>query len=141
MPDAHAARHLCILPAAPSGNRSKGTGIAVRRRQIVDISASWPVMGTAIAIGAIVAANVIILTHLHQSVSRDEHRNLLRQSLVLSAIVERTFQSVDLVLTSVVEKVRLAAATGGGVGQLTNQSTQAFLGPNTLVFRHEEGPE
>jgi len=99
------------------------------------------VMGTAIAIGAIVAANVIILTHLHQSVSRDEHRNLLRQSLVLSAIVERTFQSVDLVLTSVVEKVRLAAATGGGVGQLTNQSTQAFLGPNTLVFRHEEGPE
>jgi diguanylate cyclase (GGDEF)-like protein/PAS domain S-box-containing protein len=43
---------------------------------------------------------------------REAQANLLRQSLTLSELVERTVQSVDLVLAGTIEKVRLTAPTG-----------------------------
>ena len=42
-------------------------------------------------------------------------------------MVERTFQSTDLVLASVAEKVRLAAAADGDLHQLTNFDYYIFL--------------
>jgi len=85
------------------------------------------IIATAITIGTIVTANVIVLAQLHQSALREVQSNLLRQSLALSAVVERTFQSVDLVLASVAEKARLVAATDGDLHQLTNQDYHLFL--------------
>ena len=85
------------------------------------------IIGTAITIGTIVVANVIVLAQLHQSALREVQSNLLRQSLALSTVVERTFQSTDLVLASVAEKVRLAAAADGDLHQLTNVDYYVFL--------------
>ena len=70
---------------------------------------------------------MIVLAQLHQSTLREVQSNLLRQSLALSTVVERTFQSTDLVLASVAEKVRLAAAADGDLHQLTNVDHYVFL--------------
>ena len=85
------------------------------------------IIGTAVTVGIIVFANVIVLAQLHQSVLREVQGNLLRQSLALSTVVERTFQSTDLVLASVAEKVRRAAAADGDLHQLTNLDYYVFL--------------
>jgi diguanylate cyclase (GGDEF)-like protein/PAS domain S-box-containing protein len=85
------------------------------------------IIGTALTVGAIVAANALVLAQLHQGTLHEVQTNLLRQSLTLSELAERTFQAVDLVLTSVAEKSRLAAADDGDLRQLTNRDFHIFL--------------
>ena len=67
------------------------------------------------------------MAQLRQSALHDVQSDLLRQSLVLSDVVDRTFQSVDLVLASTADKVSLVAATDGDLHQLTNRDYYRFL--------------
>ena len=85
------------------------------------------IIGTAIIIAAIVAANAIIIAQLHQTTLRETQNDLLRQSLVLAEVVERTYQSVDLALASVAEKTVLAVEPDGNIQQLTNEAYHVLL--------------
>jgi diguanylate cyclase (GGDEF)-like protein/PAS domain S-box-containing protein len=85
------------------------------------------VLGTALTIGAIVGTSAIVLEQLHQDTLLEVQVNLLRQSLTLSELTERTYQSVDLVLGSVVEKIRATELAGSQNRQLASQDYYLFL--------------
>ena len=85
------------------------------------------VIATALVIAAIVAADAAVLAQLRQNTLQEAQTDLLRQSLTLSELVERSFQAADLVLVSVAEKARLVAAQDGDLRQLTGQDYHAFL--------------
>jgi diguanylate cyclase (GGDEF)-like protein/PAS domain S-box-containing protein len=87
----------------------------------------WLIVGTALIVAAVVGANAIVIAQLHQSTLREAQTNLLRQSLTLSELTERSFQAVDLVLSGVAERVRVAATTDDGSRQLKNQDFYNFL--------------
>jgi len=87
----------------------------------------WLALGTALAIAAIAGANTLILAQLHHSTLREVQNNLLRQSLDLSELVERTLQAVDLTLTSVAERASALAATEGGTQQLESEDFHILL--------------
>ena len=87
----------------------------------------WLAVGTALAIAAIVGANALILTQLHHSTLREVQNNLLRQSLDLSELVERTLQATDLMLTSVAERASALAATEDGTQQLESEAFHILL--------------
>ena len=53
---------------------------------------------------SILGVYALVLTLLHQNALRDTQADLHRQSLALSELAERTLQSVDLVLESVVNE-------------------------------------
>jgi diguanylate cyclase (GGDEF)-like protein/PAS domain S-box-containing protein len=82
---------------------------------------------TALVIAAIVGANAFVLALLHQSTLRDVQNDLLRQSVDLSELVERTLQSVDLVLGSVAEKASALAPTEDDKLALTGEDFHVFL--------------
>jgi diguanylate cyclase (GGDEF)-like protein len=88
------------------------------------------IAGTACIIAVIVGANATILSHLHQSTLRETQTNLLRQSLTLSELVERTLQSVDLVLVGVAAKARATVPADGDGPELHNQEFFLFLREN-----------
>jgi len=79
------------------------------------------IVGTAFVVAVIVGANATILSHLHRSTLRETQTNLLRQSLTLSELVERTLQSVDLVLMSVAAKARATVPADGDGQELRSQ--------------------
>ena len=87
----------------------------------------WLAVGTALAIAAIVGANALILTQLHHSTLREVQDNLLRQSLGLSELVERTLQATDLMLTSVAERAGALASTEDGTQQLESEAFHILL--------------
>src|ERR1700733_5139785 len=87
----------------------------------------WLTIGTALVIAAIVGANAIILAQLHHSTLREVQNNLLRQSLDLSELAERTLQAADLVLISVADKVSAVSATENGRKQLEGEAIHTFL--------------
>ena len=87
----------------------------------------WLAVGTALAIAAIVGANALILVQLRHSTLREVQDNLLRQSLGLSELVERTLQATDLMLTSVAERASALAATDDGTQQLESEAFHNFL--------------
>ena len=87
----------------------------------------WLALGTALAIAAIVGANALILTQLHHSTLREVQNNLLRQSLDLSELVERTLQATDLMLTSVAERASALAVTEDATPQLESEAFHIFL--------------
>jgi diguanylate cyclase (GGDEF)-like protein/PAS domain S-box-containing protein len=87
----------------------------------------WLVAGTAAVIATIVAANALVLAQMHASTLRDAQEDLLRQSLTLSELVEHTFQSADLVLANVVERVRNEAAADGDLSKIATQEFYGFL--------------
>jgi diguanylate cyclase (GGDEF)-like protein/PAS domain S-box-containing protein len=84
------------------------------------------VIGAGATIGAILGAYALTLILLHQNTLRDTQTNLLRQSLALSELAERTLQSVDLVLESVVEKLR-PEFSGTDQSELANREHHIFL--------------
>ncbi len=85
------------------------------------------ILGTALTVAAIVAANTIVLTELRRDTLEDVQSDLLRQSLTLSELVERTIQSVDLVLASVVDKIRVEVSADDDVERLSDKRFQLFL--------------
>jgi diguanylate cyclase (GGDEF)-like protein/PAS domain S-box-containing protein len=87
----------------------------------------WLALGTALAIAAIVGANAIILAQLHRSTLREVQNNLLRQSLDLSELVERTLQATDLTLISVAERASVLASGTDGAQQLESEEFHDLL--------------
>jgi diguanylate cyclase (GGDEF)-like protein/PAS domain S-box-containing protein len=87
----------------------------------------WLVIGTALVIAAIVGANALILAQLHHSTLREVQNNLLRQSLDLSELAERTLQAADLVLISVAEKAGAVPSTEGPGKRLDDVGMHFFL--------------
>ena len=75
---------------------------------------------------AIIGADALALTLFHQKTLGDTQTNLLRQSLTLSELAERTFQSVDLVLESVAERIQ-PEVLGGDLSELSNREHYVFL--------------
>jgi diguanylate cyclase (GGDEF)-like protein len=88
------------------------------------------IAGTAFVIAVIIGANATILSRLHQSTLRETQTNLLRQSLTLSELVERTLQSVDLVLIGVAAKARATVTADGDVQALRRQDFFLVLRQN-----------
>src|SRR5579884_2294402 len=87
----------------------------------------WLMLGTALLLAAIGGANALILAQLHQSTLREAQKNLLRQSLDLSELAERTLQAADLVLVSVVERATAAASGPDGPKELESEAIHVFL--------------
>jgi len=85
------------------------------------------IIGTVLVVACIAAANAAVLVQLHESSLAQVQTNLLRQSLTLSELAERSFQAVDLILMSVAEKVRLTASSDGDLHRLTNPDFHVFL--------------
>ena len=102
------------MEAAPLGRN-----LPWRRRRSLVIAA-----GATIA--AILGAYALTLILLYQNTLRDTQTNLLRQSLALSELAERTLQSVDLVLESVVEKLR-PEFSGADPSELADREHHIFL--------------
>ena len=82
---------------------------------------------TALIVVTIVAVNVLIIAQFHQTTLRDAQAGLLRQSLTLSELVERTLQSIDLVVASVAEKVQLTALADRDPSLLETHDYHVFL--------------
>src|SRR5580658_4852377 len=87
----------------------------------------WLAVGTALAIAAIVGANALILVQLHHSTLRQVQSGLLRQSLDLSELVERTLQATDLMLISVAERASALASAENGTQQLESEDFHILL--------------
>ncbi len=85
------------------------------------------IAGTVLAVAAIAAANILVIAQCYRSTLHEVQNNLLRQSMTLSELVNRSFQSVDLVLANVEDKVRREASTDGGMRRLTTADFNAFL--------------
>lgn len=62
-------------------------------------------VGTAILIVLLLVANFAVILHLRQSELRDEESQLQSLSLILAEQADRSFQSVDLVISSVAERI------------------------------------
>jgi diguanylate cyclase (GGDEF)-like protein/PAS domain S-box-containing protein len=87
----------------------------------------WLIVGTAIVIATIAAANAFVLAQMHQSTLLDTQEDLQRQSLTLSEMVEHTFQSADLVLGNVAEKMRAEVAATGDLSGVRSQEFHGFI--------------
>jgi hypothetical protein len=62
-------------------------------------------VGTAILILLLLATNFAVIVHLRRAVLSDEDGDLKTLSLILAEQAGRTFQSVDLVISSVAERI------------------------------------
>jgi hypothetical protein len=67
-------------------------------------------IGTAILILVLLAGTATVLLHLRKTEVRDQENQLRNLSLILAEQAERSFESVDLVVLSVAERI-----AGGGV--------------------------
>ncbi len=85
------------------------------------------IVGTALVVAAIAGANFLVLTLSYQNTLHEVENSLLRQSRTLSELVGRTFQSVDLVLANVEDKVNREVAADGGTLRLSSQEFNTFL--------------
>jgi diguanylate cyclase (GGDEF)-like protein/PAS domain S-box-containing protein len=87
----------------------------------------WLIVGTIAVVVIVAAANALALAQMHESTELDTEQSLLRQSLTLSELVEHTFQSADLVLANVAEKMRTEVAATGDFSGVRSQEFHAFL--------------
>ena len=85
------------------------------------------IVGTALVVAVIAGANLLVLVLSYQNTLHQVENGLLRQSRTLSELVGRSFQSVDLVLANVEDKVNREVAAGGDTHRLTSQEFNAFL--------------
>ncbi len=85
------------------------------------------IVGTALVVAAIAGANSLVLTLSYQSTLHEVENNLLRQSITLSELVGRSFQSVDLVLANVEDKMSRDVAADGDTRRLTSRDFNTFI--------------
>jgi signal transduction histidine kinase len=69
---------------------------------------------TALLILVLLATNAAILLKLRESEMLDQEQQLRNLSLTLAEQADRSFQSVDLVIESVAERIAAEGVTGGG---------------------------
>ena len=84
--------------------------LEVRNKRLSPYRLYSLIFATILAVGIIVGGNVALLFHLHQTNLRDVQTALQRQSLTLSELIERTFQSADVVVGTIAEKIRVDAS-------------------------------
>ena len=87
----------------------------------------WLAIATAIFIGGVVVANSFLLLELRKETIDEVQTALLRQSLTLSELTDRTFQSVSWVLASIEEKLENEDRKFGLWGQLKDQNHYLLL--------------
>jgi len=105
------------------------------------------IVGAALLIAVVAGANTFILVQSRENTLHEVQDGLLRQSLTLSELVDRTFQSADLVLADVAEKARSIGPPEGGLRRLATQPFYSFLKEeksqlpqiNTLGFLNSDG--
>jgi diguanylate cyclase (GGDEF)-like protein/PAS domain S-box-containing protein len=85
------------------------------------------IVGTALVVAAIAGANILVLALSYQSTLHEVENGLLRQSMTLAELVDQSFQSADLVLANVGDKVRREAVPGGDLHRLTTQEFYSYL--------------
>ena len=100
--------------------------LRVRNKRLSPYRLASLILATILTVGIIVGGNVALLFHLHQETLLDVQGDLLRQSLTLSELTERTFQSVNLVLDNLAKKV-VADAKESGVKKFSDEETYRFL--------------
>ena len=85
-------------------------------------------VGGAIALVLfVIASSFSQIFMLHEQTLREVEATLSLQSLTLAESLEHSIQSVDLVLASVVEKMRLAESAGKSADQLPSREFHDFL--------------
>jgi diguanylate cyclase (GGDEF)-like protein/PAS domain S-box-containing protein len=104
-----------VVPVIPSENKYSPR----RLRKLI--------VGTALVVAAIAGANLLVLVLSYQNTLHQVENGLLRQSRTLSELVGRSFQSVDLVLANVEDKVNREVAADGDIHRLTGQEFNTFL--------------
>jgi diguanylate cyclase (GGDEF)-like protein/PAS domain S-box-containing protein len=87
----------------------------------------WLIVGTAIVVAILAAANALVLAQMHENALLDTQENLLRQSLTLSEMTDHIFQSADLVLANVAEKMRVEASDSGDLHGVASREFHLFL--------------
>jgi two-component sensor histidine kinase len=87
----------------------------------------WLAAGALFTIATILTANALVLVQAHQSALSNVETNLLRESLSLSELTDRTLQAVDLVLASVADRIRMETSPSGNLRKLGDQKTNQFL--------------
>ena len=87
----------------------------------------WLAIGTFLTVASIVGVNGLILSRLHQNTLQEVQSSLLRHSLALSEVADRTFKSTDLILTEAVEKLRSATMADNNVYQISDYQIHTYL--------------
>jgi diguanylate cyclase (GGDEF)-like protein/PAS domain S-box-containing protein len=87
----------------------------------------WLIGGALLIITGIVSANLMLLMRMHQDTLEDVQTDLLRQSLSLSELVDRTLQAVDLVLVSVSDRIDRDPSASQQLNQFANRENIVFL--------------
>jgi PAS domain S-box-containing protein len=87
----------------------------------------WLIAGAAMIIAAILAVNALVLMQTHQAALNEVETSLLRQSLALSELTDRTLQAVAVVLVSAADKIRPETSADRDLGQFKGQETYEFL--------------
>ena len=100
-----------------SSNDKESLSVRLRRLAIA----------TALFIGVVVAVNGQILLQLRKATIEEVQTALLRQSLTLSELTERTFQSISLVLASIAAKFEDQDLDLGQQEQLKGQNYYLLL--------------
>ena len=85
------------------------------------------VFGAVLLVAAIAGANTLVLVQSYENTLHEVQDDLLRQSLTLSELVDHTFQSADLVLADVAEKVKSNDSFDDSLPQLTTEQFFSFL--------------
>lgn len=85
------------------------------------------IIGIALLIVTVIAANLFVLAQSYHNTLLEVQDDLLRQSLTLSELVDRTFQSADLVLADVAQKVQNDASTDEKLLHVTKEDFYSFL--------------
>lgn len=100
--------------------------LRVRNKRLSPYRLYSLILATILTIGILIGGNVVLLFHLHQDTLSDVEVDLQRQSLTLSELIERTFQSVDLVLDTVANKI-VADARDSSLKKFSDHETYRFL--------------
>jgi diguanylate cyclase (GGDEF)-like protein/PAS domain S-box-containing protein len=128
---------LCRLVGQPRfhfGNHPlRAFGNAMQPKNVAEAGTSipgrfrWLTFITATVIAAIVLSNALILAHLYRTTVNEVQRGLLRQSLTLSELTERTFQSINLVLDSIADKIQKEDGVAGEQKALGSEAINGLL--------------
>src|SRR5580704_2244604 len=89
-------------------------------------------IGTAVLILVLLAGTATVLLHLRKTEVRDQENQLRNLSLILAEQAERSFESVDLVVLSVAERI-----AGGGVADEASLD-QGMAGHDVYLLLREK---
>jgi signal transduction histidine kinase len=105
--------------------------------------------GTALLILVLIATNAAVILHLRTSEMLDEERQLKNLSLILAEQADRSFQSVDLVISSIADEVAKTGASdaasfdrimsGRAVNLLLREKLSGLQQLDALVLINRDG--